>query len=602
MAASSGSSGSSRCSPSNEKIALQFPESLRFQPQRKSRPSRPPLPPPQPSLTPSQKWTRGPGFWRSFIAICIPLLLSALEGSVTNTALPTISDALDLGTTFSWVATAFLLASTIFQPLYGQLADIWGRKYPMMLAILVFGAGSAMCGWAQSGAVLILGRIVQGLGTGGIDLFAELILSDLVPLRQRGTYMAIKHCVFAAGTTIGPLLGGVFAEHGWRWCFWVNLPVCALSVILMWFWLHVGGGIKTKDVKIVDELRKIDGIGTLILTTAVVLVLVALSTGGAYYSWDHPAIVVPFVLGLVFLLAFPFWERSKRCKYPIMPPPIFANRTSATAFALTLIHGFVTYGFQFFLPPFFQAVKSSSPTRSGIEVLPTTLVIVVMAALGGPLLSKFGKYKPIHHLGFACMTLGFGLCVTMTQSTPVGGWVMIQLILAFGCGIVVSTMLPAVQVELPDKANGSAAGSWAFLRGTGSLFGVAVPGAIFNIRFAQLLPSIRNAKARAQLANGQAYQRASAAFVSRFGEKVKDDIIGAFTESLKCVWIVFAVMAGVGFLLTFLERQVKMRRELNTAYGLKTPKGSGLNTPRSGIITPQWDEDPENIQLEESCT
>jgi hypothetical protein len=397
---------------------------------------------------------------------------------------------------------------------------------------------------------------------------------------------------------MGPLLGGVFAEHGWRWCFWINLPVCALSIVLMWFWLHVGGGIKTKDVKMVEELRKIDGLGTSILTTAVVLVLVALSTGGAHYPWSHATTVVPFVFGLLLLIVFPFWERSKRCKYPIMPPSIFANRTSATAFALTSIHGFLTYGIQFYLPPFFQAVKGSSPTKSGIEVLPTTLVIVVMAALGGPLLSKFGKYKPIHHLGFASMTLGFGLCITMTQDTPAGGWVVFQLILAFGSGIVVSTMLPAVLVELPDKANGSAAGSWAFLRGTGSLFGVAIPGAIFNVRFAQLLPSIHNSKAQTQLAKGQAYQRASSAFVSRFGSDVKCEIVRAFTESLKCVWIVFAAMAGVGFVLTFLERQVKMRKELDTKYGLKTPKASGMNTPRSGECTPPWDRDPEMVKLE----
>jgi hypothetical protein len=197
--------------------------------------SRPTLPPSLPSCTPSMAWKRGPGFWRSFIAICIPLLLSALEGSVTNTALPTISDALDLGTNFSWVATAFLLASTIFQPVYSQLGDMWGRKYPMMLAVAVFAVGSAICGGAQSAAVLIFGRIVQGLGTGGIDLFAEMIVCDIIPLRKRGSYLAIKHVTFAIGTTLGPLLGGVFAEHGWRWCFLINIPICAISLVTTWF-------------------------------------------------------------------------------------------------------------------------------------------------------------------------------------------------------------------------------------------------------------------------------------------------------------------------------------------------------------------------------
>ncbi|KAH7397471.1 major facilitator superfamily domain-containing protein [Pyrenochaeta sp. MPI-SDFR-AT-0127] len=538
--------------------------------------SRPPFPPTLPSQTSSQKWTRTEGFWRSFIAICIPLLLSALEGSVTNTALPTISDALDLGTTFAWVATAFLLASTIFQPLYSQLGDMWGRKYPMILAVIVFAVGSGICGGAQSGPVLIFGRITQGLGTGGIDLFAEMILCDIVPLRKRGRYLAIKHVVFAIGTTLGPLLGGVFAERGWRWCFLVNIPVCGISIIVIWFWLRVGGGIKAGDVTLKNELKKVDYIGSAILTCSVLMLLVALSTGGAPKPWSHPVVVAPLVIGLLGFVCFAFWERSSYCKHPIMPPHVFSNRTTNIAFTLTTIHGFITYGFQFYLPPFFQAVRGSSPSRSGLEVMPTTLVIVVLAA-----------YKPMHIIGFAAVTLGLGLCVMLGPDTPVAAWLCFQLITASGLGIVISTMLPAVQVKLPESTTGASAGSWAFLRGTGSLFGVAIPGAIFNIRFNQLLPHVSSAAARSQLKDGQAYQHASANFTNKFGPTVKDEIIQTFTGSLKCVWVVFAVFAAIGFLLTWWEKQYKMREDLNTVYGLKPPKSTSTtpsSTPASSML------------------
>jgi EmrB/QacA subfamily drug resistance transporter len=453
-------------------------------------------------------WKRGPGFWRSFIAICIPLLLSALEGSVTNTALPTISDALDLGTNFSWVATAFLLASTIFQPVYSQLGDMWGRKHPMMLAVAVFAVGSAICGGAHSAAVFIFGRIVQGLGTGGIDLFAEMIICDIIPLRKRGPYLAIKLVTFAIGTTLGPLLGGVFAEHGWRWCFLINIPICAISLVTIWFYLKVGGGANASEVNLLEKLKKIDCIGSSMLTASVVMILVALSTGGAPKPWSDPAIVVPIVLGVLGLAAFAFWERSKYCPYPIMPPNVFSNRTTNIAFTLTTIHGFLTYGFQFYLPPYFQAVHGSSPSQSGIEVMPTTLIAIVLAAVGGPLLSFWGNYKAMHIVGFALMTLDLGLCSMLNSETPIEAWLMFQLITASGFGIVISTMLPAVQVSLSEETTGMSAGSWAFLRGTGSLFGVAIPGAIFNVRFAQHLPTISSAEARSKLANSQAYSRA----------------------------------------------------------------------------------------------
>jgi MFS family permease len=304
--------------------------------------SRPTLPGPLPSDisdTSLQQWRRGAGFWRSFIAICIPLLLSALEGSVTNTALPTISDALNLGTNFSWVATAFLLASTVFQPLYSQLGDMWGRKIPLMIAVMVFAIGSAICGGAGSGSALIAGRIVQGLGTGGIDLFAEMILCDLIPLRKRGPYLGLKHFAFAVGTTLGPLLGGVFAEYGWRWCFLINIPVCAIALVVIFYCLQVGGGIQNSEVKFRNEMKKIDYIGSVMLTASIVMILVALSTGGAARPWSHPAVVVPILLGAMGLAMFACWECSAFCKYPIMSPQVFSNRTTNIAFTLTTIHG-----------------------------------------------------------------------------------------------------------------------------------------------------------------------------------------------------------------------------------------------------------------------
>ena len=151
----------------------------------------------------------------------------------------------------------------------------------MMTAVTVFAIGRGICGIANSGAVLIFGRIVQGFGTGGIDLFAEMIICDLIPLRKRGPYLAIKHIVFAIGTCLGPLLRGVFAEIDWRWCFYVNIPVCVIAFVVIYLWLDVGGGLKAHEVSIWNELSKVDYLGTGLLAFSVVMVLTALSTGGA---------------------------------------------------------------------------------------------------------------------------------------------------------------------------------------------------------------------------------------------------------------------------------------------------------------------------------
>lgn len=491
---------------------------------------------------------------------------------MVSTALPTISRSLALGPNSSWVATAFLLASIIFQPLFGQLADIWGRRHLMMIAVVIFGTGSAIAGYANNCAVLVFGRIIQGIGSGGIDLFAELILCDIIPLKRRGHYVAIKAAVYALGTTVGPLLGGVFAQTNWRWCFGVNLPICVIALVLMWFWLQLNSGNSWKGLTALQQIGQVDFIGISLLTTAVVLVLCSLSLAGTVYSWSHPSIVASLGGGFAGTVAFIFWERSRRCARPIMAPHVFSNRTTIAALAITAIHGFITYGFQFYLPPFFQAALGASPSQSGLLILPCSLAVVILASVGGPLLARFGKYRLMHLVGFVLMIAGILPCITFENSRSVGLWIFMSLLVGIGSGVIVSTTLPTVLVELTDKENAAATGSWAFLRGLGSLLGVAIPNSVFNAQFSAALGSIDDALARGELGDGQAYEHASAAFISTFNELVREQVISAFTASFKLVWIIFLAVAVLGLLTVFLERQVRLRRDLDSDFGLKDPR------------------------------
>ncbi|KAL2138753.1 hypothetical protein VTI28DRAFT_6312 [Corynascus sepedonium] len=517
----------------------------------------------------AEEWARGAGFWRCFVGLCVPILLSAFEGSVVSTALPTISRSLKLGPNSSWVATAFLLASIVFQPLFGQLADIWGRRHLMMAAVIIFGAGSAVAGYANNCAALISGRIIQGIGSGGIDLFAELILCDIIPLKKRGHYVAIKAAVYALGTTVGPLLGGVFAQTNWRWCFAVNLPVCIIALVLMWFWLRLRSGDSWKGLSVAQQISQVDYLGILLLTAAVVLILCALSLAGTVYAWSDPTIVASLAGGFFGIVAFVFWERSRRCAHPIMAPHVFSNRTTVAALVITAVHGFITYGFQFYLPPFFQAVLQASPSKSGVLILPCSLTIVVLAAVGGPLLARFGKYRLMHLAGFALMAAGLLPSIIFEYAGSVALWISLSFLVGIGSGVIVSTTLPAVLVELTDKENAAATGSWAFLRGLGSLLGVAIPNAVFNAQFSASLQSIGDATARSELSNGQAYEHASATFIASFDSRVRQQILDAFMASFRLVWVIFLILAVLGLVAALLERQVRLRRNLDSDFGLK---------------------------------
>lgn len=442
----------------------------------------------------------------------------------------------------------------------------------MMAAVVVFGAGSAIAAYAGSCAVLISGRVIQGVGSGGIDLFAELILCDIVPLKKRGHYVAIKAAVYALGTTIGPLLGGVFAQTNWRWCFGINLPISVAALGMMWFWLQLKNGHSSessKGLSLRQGLGRVDYVGIILLTASVVLILCALSLAGTVYSWCEATIVGTLAGGCLGIIVFMAWESCRRCRHPIMAPHVFSNRTTVAALLITTLHGFVTYGFQFYLPPFFQAVLGASPAESGLFILPCSLSIVILAAVGGPLLARYGRYRLMHQAGFVVMVAGLLPCTLFEEMASSALWISLSFLVGIGSGIIVSTTLPAVLVELTDRENAAATGSWAFLRGLGSLLGVAIPHTVFNARFTASLSSIQDEEVRRQLSNGQAYEHASASYILRFGDKVRQQVVAAYSDSFKLVWAIFSFLAVLGAAATFLERQVRLRTDLDSEYGLK---------------------------------
>ncbi|KAK7178427.1 major facilitator superfamily transporter [Paraphaeosphaeria sporulosa] len=319
----------------------------------------------------------------------------------------------------------------------------------MMLAVGMFAIGSAICGGANSGGVLIFGHIVQGLGTGGMDLFAEMIVCDIVPLRRRGPDLAIKHAVFALGTTLGPLLEGVFAEHGWRWRPSVRHHHDHYTFL-------AARRLRPQDQERQHQRRdqEVDRWEPIVLTESIIMLLVALSTGGASPPWAYSAVVTPLLFNVTGFIGFALYQLSKYCAHPVMPKEVFSNCTTNIAFALTTIYGFVTYGFQFYLPPFFQAVKDSPPTQSGLEGFPQRSLSLFSLPQVAPCFPAGDTTSPF----ISCMAFGLGLCVMLAKNPPVPAWLMFQLVVAAGSGMVISSMLPAVQVKLWDNITGPSSG------------------------------------------------------------------------------------------------------------------------------------------------
>ncbi|KAF2962636.1 hypothetical protein GQX73_g10936 [Xylaria multiplex] len=516
------------------------------------------------------EFNKDPRFWAIIATLCVIGILSALENTVVTTTLPHIVNELKLGDDYIWVTNAFFLTSAAVQPLFGQLANIFGRRYITLVIVSLFTIGSGIAGGANNGATLIAGRAIQGMGSGGINMIIDVIVSDLVPLRQRGNYTAYVLVVYFIGTAIGPYVGGaIIASTTWRWVFYINLPVGGVSLAMILIFLNVD---YKKEMTFVEKVKRIDYLGNILLIAATVSILYATTYGGTREPWSSWRIIVPLVLGLLGLFAFGVLESAKFIQEPVIPPRLFTNRTSATVFAVTFLNSALLYWVLFFLPVYFQSVLGSSPARAGVQLLPA-IVVAVPGAIGAVLLlAKFGRYKPLHLVGFALNTIGLGLFSLLDEDSSTVEWAIFQVIAAGGSGFVLNTLLPACQAPLDEQDQAAVTATWSFVRSFGNIWGVAIPAAIFNNYFNQMAHRISDPEVAAMFTNGKAYEAATAAFIKSFPSNIQQEIVGVYVDSLKYIWYISVIFSGASFFLVLLEKEIKLRTKLDTEYGISDKK------------------------------
>lgn len=325
---------------------------------------------------------------------------------------------------------------------------------------------------------------------------------------------------------------------------------------------------KTPDY--MQRLRRFDWIGNALFVLSMVSILIALSWAGTQYAWSSYHVVVPLVLGFVGSAVFVFYEASSFCVNPTMPLHIFANRTSGTAFAVTFLHTLSSVSVMYFLPVYFQAVLNATPSRSGVQLLPTILFMIPGAIAGGTLLSKFGRYRPLQHGGLALMIIGFGLLTLLDADSNTGQWVGYQLLGALGTGLALPVLLPAVQAPLTEEDTALITATWSFMRTYGFIWGATIATAVFNNRFDVLAPRITDTAIRSQLTNGRAYGHATKIFINSIADPVTvTEVRSVYVDALNVVWYVSLAFAGLGFLLVFLEKEVPLRKELDTKFSME---------------------------------
>ncbi|KAI0388679.1 major facilitator superfamily domain-containing protein [Xylariaceae sp. FL0594] len=522
---------------------------------------------------------RGFRFHIVFAGLLLAALLTWFDGGTISTALPTIAAELRLGPAYVWVADSYFLTTAATQPLFSQLSDLWGRRWIFILAVSLFVLGSGLAAGANSAGPLIAGRAVQGTGAGGINLLVDLVVCDLVPLRERGKYMGLIFGVGATISAVSPLIAGALTQAGpgaWRYIFWINLPLGGACIVVMLVWFHAAR--PGDDLGFLHRLRTIDWIGTVIVVGSSVSVLWALAYGGSSLPWSDGRVAASLAIGLVGLVLFAIWEGSPYCRQPLTPLRVTANRTSAVAYFLTFTNAMLIFWVVFLFPLYFQSVLGVGARESGLWLLPFAFVFPFFAALSGNLMTRFGRYRPLHLLAFGLCTVAYGLCSILGKSSHPALWVIFQIILAISIALPVATLLPAVQAPLLEQDAAASAGAWAFSRSYGSIFGAAVPAAVFNSRFMQLVGTIDDPSVRAQLSNGQAYSQASPMMgLDKLSDSARSQVVAIYNMSIQRAWQIGVVFAGVSFLLVFLEKEISLRQSLDTAFGLEKDEKKATN-------------------------
>src|ERR1700722_9783822 len=405
-----------------------------------------------------------------FAALMLVMLLGALDQTIVSTALPTIVGELGGLENLSWVVTSYLLTSTIVVPLYGKFGDLFGRKIVIQASILIFLAGSILCGVAQDMTQLILLRALQGLGGGGRMVLTMAAIADVIPPAERGRYQGLFGGVFGLATVVGPLLGGFIVEHlSWRWIFYINVPLGALALVVI--------GIVFKP-HVAHVRHKIDYMGAAFLAASLTCIILFTSQGGTSLPWSSPQLWFTLALGIITLGGFVYEERL--AAEPIMPLALFKQRTFLLSAAIGFIVGFSLFGATTFLPLYLQVAKGSTPSQAGLQILPMMAGVLSTSIISGRIISKLGKYRFFPIVGTALVAVAMFLLSTLQLDTPLHTMYCYMLLLGLGLGMVMQVLVLAVQNAVPFKNVGVATSGATLFRSIGGSVGAATFGAIFT--------------------------------------------------------------------------------------------------------------------------
>lgn len=509
----------------------------------------------------------------TMLSVLLVMLLASLDQTIVGTAMPKVITELHGFDRYTWVTTAYLLASTVMVPIYGKLSDMFGRKPLFIFGLIVFLIGSGLCGAAQSMNQLIIFRGLQGLGAAALMPIALAIVGDLFTPRERARWQGITGAVFGISAILGPTAGGWLTEHvSWRWIFYVNLPLGIIALLTLVFLMPTLGR-KAQRVKI-------DYIGSILLVAGTVPLLLGFTWAGSQYAWLSAQVLSMFGLSIVFLgafIAFEAWlERNNG--QPIIEPSLFKNSIFRISVLITIISNMALFGNIFFLPLFVQGVIGTSITNSGLIMTPLMLTAIICSVVAGQIVAATGKYKIIAIVGMAISVLGGFLLLQLDINSTNTNVAIDMVVLGLGMGAGMSLYTLITQNALPNKI-GQATSALTFFRSIGSTIALAAMGSVMNSAylpaFQAAIPAevAQNVPAESLAAfnnpqillspETQSLIHAKFAEAGQQGEALYNTLLGAvkygLVDGIHHVFIFSFGITLLGFVVVFFLKEIELR-------------------------------------------
>jgi len=501
-----------------------------------------------------------------FVGLMLGMFVASMSQTIVGPAMPRIVAELGGVEHYSWIATAAMLVSAVAVPIVGKLSDLYGRRWFYLGGLAVFMIGSILAGMATDFWFLVFARAVQGLGMGTLMPLSQTIIGDIIPPRQRGKYQGIMGAVFGVTSVVGPLIGGTVTDNfGWRWLFYMMLPVGVVAFAFILKFLH----LSTET-----QHGKVDFLGMLTLTPGMVIALLATTWGGGDYAWDSPVIIGMYAVAAVFLIAFVVIET--RVAEPLLPMHLLLRPIVALSVAASFAIAVAMFGAIIYIPVYAQGVMGVSATNSGAILIPLSVAMIVTSILVGLLISKTGRYKEFLVLGGIVLVAGYWLLSRMQYGDSQLKLTAAMIVIGLGLGLSMQVYTLVVQNVVAQRELGVATAAIQFFRNIGSTIGTAVLGTVMT---AQMATSIQAQLEKIPAEQMAALQQSGGdidssglesavldpAALEKLPEFLVDPIRMGMGDAMHMVFLTALPFVLIALVLSLFIKQVPLRDTLHTA-------------------------------------